>query len=87
MNRSEYLTLSEFAKEVGLSRMTVSRRVRTGEIKAILDPRDHRQKLIPRIEAWRLNDMDIRCIECGEDIDQGRAYPGQVLCRNCEREF
>jgi excisionase family DNA binding protein len=48
MTTSEFLTLTEAAEELGVSRFKMSRLIRDGELQVFVSPLNRRQKLVRR---------------------------------------
>ena len=70
----EFLTLTEAAKQLGCSRMTMSRRVEEGQFSSFTDPMDRRRVLVRRDDIAAVLDARIQLREIpGKQLVAGAA--------------
>lgn len=66
----DFMTLSEAAESLGVSRFKMSRLVRDGALSAFVSPLDKRQRLVRRLEVEGLKRQLVPVV-----IDMGKAVP------------
>jgi excisionase family DNA binding protein len=62
----EYMTLTEAAAALGISRATIWRRIQAGEIAAFQSQQDRRQRLVRRSDVERM--LKPTAIEPGKEL-------------------
>jgi excisionase family DNA binding protein len=69
MTTDEFLTLTEAADELGISRFKMSRLIRDGEIRAYVSPLNRKQKLVRRSDLAALKEP------VPVEVEPGKAAP------------